>query len=153
MDTRLEQLLLKLKCVWSNRPTDETTALLIHSEDSSVRVYLELLSTKQLRFLKQMLPPDFAVFKFRVFFQTPGRDKEANVPGFVAFNLEEFTGSENKPVLFGIAHIPLGGAWANGGNWKKRAVEKLTAVGKLPDGLLFDSGVIIDDVKDYIDGL
>jgi len=153
MDKQLEQILYKLRCGWSDKPTDETTALLIHREDPTVRVYLHMLSTRQLNQLLLLLPTQFAVFKHRVFFQTPVRNTNAKAPGFVAFNVGNIAGEHPTDFLFGITYIPRRGAWDNGGDWKSRAIKKMSVIGNLPDGLLFDSSVIVSDITDYILGL
>jgi hypothetical protein len=153
MDANLLNVLAKLKCAWTDKPTDESTALLIDKENPDNKAYLLLLSQKQMTLLAAVTPVQYALLKFRIFFQRPGRDVVPTLSGYVAFSIEEVRQSSTGNRLIGNAKIPYKGAYANGGKWKGRAKESLAYSGSLPDGLLFDSSVIVNDIKEYIDGI
>jgi hypothetical protein len=153
MEADLLNVLAKLKCAWTDKPTNDTTALLIDKENPNSKAYLMLLSEKQLHLLAAVTPIKYALLKFRVFYQRPGRTEAPTLAGYVVFSIEDIRRTANSSHLIGNAKIPYKGAYANGGNWKSRAKEALAFSGSLPDGLLFDSSVIVNDIKEYIDGI
>lgn len=153
MTTNITDILYKAKHHWYSTPTEATTALLIHAEDPTQKAYLSIPSDACFKKFAMHVPSDFVLLKHKVHYQAPGRSESKLLPGHVAFNVSEFQSIHVHKKLFGVVHIPYVGAYSNGGNWKRRAKEAIRLSGSLPDGLLFDSSVIVNDIKEYIDGI
>ena len=151
--TNITDILYKIKNHWYATPTNETTALLIHVEDPTQKAYICIPGEDGFKKLAALITGDYVLLKHKVHFQAPGRNDVTLIPGHVAFNVQEYRSIYPHKKLMGVVHIPYLGAYCAGGNWKSRAKNSIRLSGSLPDGLLFDSSVIVNDIKEYIDGI